>query len=110
MKPFFYAVADNAGKPIMDEICCCESPEELVEYFQDQIDDLKAKVVPVYTGPQIERMREDLALAQLIIADIKRHVEACHDGIGRFLRERIADFERLPNREITGAIPAKDIK
>lgn len=78
IKPFFYAVADNEGKPVMDEICCCESPDELAEYFQDQIEDLKAKVVPVYTGPQIEALREKLDQAIAMI-----DTTAAHEAVAR---------------------------
>lgn len=73
IKPFFYAVADNEGKPVMDEICCCESPDELAEYFQDQIENLTAKVVPVYTGPQIESLRDRLDQANAMIETTTAH-------------------------------------
>lgn len=79
-KPFLYAVADNEGKAVMDEICCRESPEELEEYFRDQIEDLNVKVVPVYTGPQIETMREQLAQAVAMIETTQAHEAAARKG------------------------------
>ena len=57
-KPFFYALADNEGRPVMDEGCVNTDAEELTSQHQSAIDDLLVKVVPVYTGPQIEAMRE----------------------------------------------------
>ena len=67
-KPFFYAVADSEGRAIMDEICCAEHPQELCDTFWEQIDNLTAKVVPVYSGPQIEKMREEIAALKAKVA------------------------------------------
>ena len=36
---------------------------------------------------------------RLIVNDVKRHTDPCADGVGKFIRDRIADFEVLPNPE-----------
>ena len=36
---------------------------------------------------------------RLIVNDVKRHTDPCADGVGKFIRDRIADFESLPNPE-----------
>ena len=47
--------------------------------------------------------------AHAIIADVKRHTDACTDGVGRFIRDRIADFEQQdakPPSAIAGGDPS----
>jgi hypothetical protein len=114
IKPFFYAVADNEGNPVMDEICCCESPDELAEYFQDRIDDLTVKIVPVYTAPQIEKMREDnnrlLALLRESREYIAKHTtptvhEANHGSIVDRI-DAITAPRQASNAEGSRAAPA----
>lgn len=39
----------------------------------------------------------ELEKLRLIVADVKRHLDQCEDGVCKFIKERIADFERLPN-------------
>jgi hypothetical protein len=75
IKPFFYAVSDNEGNAVMDEICCCESPDELVEYFRDKIDNLEAKIVPVYTAPQIEMMQEHIKQLKSVVRECARTLQ-----------------------------------
>jgi len=58
MKPFLYAIADVEGRPVLDEICVAEHPSELE--LGDDAADKGMKIVPVYTGPQIEAMRGEL--------------------------------------------------
>ena len=36
---------------------------------------------------------------RLIVNDVKRHTDPCADGVGKFIRDRIADFESLPNAQ-----------
>lgn len=44
----------------------------------------------------------ELANIRLIVSDVKRHVESCDNGVGKFIRDRISDFESLPNPEVQG--------
>lgn len=67
-KPFFYALANGEGKPVFEEICCSEAPGELEEYYEEDIENLTVKIVPVYTGAQIEKMKEDVAALRAEVA------------------------------------------
>lgn len=78
MKPFFYAVSDNEGNAVFDEICIARSPEELADSFVNQIEDCEVKIVPVYTGPQIEAMREKIEELQKEIAKLKARNNVKH--------------------------------
>jgi hypothetical protein len=63
-KPFLWALADIEGRPVVDECCVAESPGLLEECHQDEIDNLAMKIVPVYTGPQIETLRARVERAE----------------------------------------------
>lgn len=56
-----------------------------------------------------EALVKQNANLKTIIADVKRHTDACTGGVGRFIRERIASFESLPNPrvDLAGASPAQ---
>ena len=45
----------------------------------------------------IEGLRAENERLITLIADIRRHVSECPDGVGRFIHERMQDFEQLPN-------------
>ena len=53
---------------------------------------------------QVIKLREEAARLRAenerlitLVADIRRHVSECPDGVGRFIHERMQDFEQPPN-------------
>lgn len=58
-KPFMYAICDKFGTAFLDEACVASKPEQLSESVQDSAGSLF--IVPVYTGPCIEKMRDEIA-------------------------------------------------
>jgi hypothetical protein len=51
--------------------------------------DIQAQIL----APLMARV-EALETAHAIIADVKRHTDACTGGVGKFIRDRIEDFEK----------------
>jgi hypothetical protein len=74
MKPFLYAIADVEGQPVLDEICVAEHPSAL-ELGDDAVDK-GMKIVPVYTGPQIEAMREELREYKRMLSNSELLIES----------------------------------
>ena len=41
---------------------------------------------------ELERERDDM---RMIVNDVKRHADPCDSGAGKFIKDRINDFERM---------------
>ncbi len=83
MKPFLYAKANIEGRPILDEGCVSLDPSML--YIDD---DLTEKIVPVYTGPQIASMLQNLSDALDALMPFALHGKALfgnRDAVGGYL-------------------------
>ena len=50
-----------------------------------------------YGRDEIYRLRAENERLITLVADIRRHVSECPDGVGRFIHERMQDFEQRPN-------------
>jgi len=66
-----------------------------LEVALDELDEARAEV---------ERLKVKLSDSYAIVADIERHTGVCGDGVGRFIRDRIASFKAHQ------ALAAKDAK
>lgn len=45
----------------------------------------------------IQNLEEKQERQAVMLADIRRHVQECPDGVGRFIHERMQDFDQPPN-------------
>jgi hypothetical protein len=96
MKPHLYGLVNKLGEPYLCGGCVAESESQ---FDGDWLDDHQLNVVPLYTSPQIEKMREELERLQ------KAH-DHQYNMAGLMLREaerNSADNGKLRN-ELTEAV------
>jgi hypothetical protein len=117
MKPFLYGLVNKLGEPHLCEMCVAESDSQ---FDDDWLNDNQLSVVPLYTSPQIEKMREDLDRLQkahdhqynmsgLMLRESERYSrenDDLRDLLEDVIEEWDSDSEGRVNRELYADITA----